>query len=141
MKTFNELLNRIIFLGKQAATQDYTKPEDAHKLRGSLAGFEACRNKSPSEIAALLAEADRDVTSSLDSPSEVYWEKVCRLAEIEWTANVLSAALANEGLPTIVNPTARGVLQAAKILAEPLSATWEMEQEPHPPTPVSKRED
>src|SRR6266850_6254100 len=56
--TLNDTLNHIIDDGIEAARLDYPKPGDILKREGSIAGFEACRGKSPAEIAALLAEAN-----------------------------------------------------------------------------------
>ena len=48
---------------------------------------------------------------------ERYWRVRCFALEVEWTCNVVSAALVNQGLgEAIVPPTARGVMQAARIL-------------------------
>ena len=114
---YQEFLAKIIATGMEAARADYSKLEDAHRLRGSLAGFEACRGKSPQEISALLGLARVEVARAYDSEDlDRYWELVCRALEIEWTANVLSAALLTEGQPVIVAPTYRGILHAHRLL-------------------------
>jgi hypothetical protein len=114
----NSFLTRIIDDGIRAARRDYAHKPD--RLRGALAGFEACRGKTPEEIANLLAAArtatrDAQLVPQRDSTIS-YWEIRCREAEIEWVANCLSAALAGIGLRTIITPTARGYMKAAEVL-------------------------
>ncbi len=117
MMDYQAFLAKIIETGVKGAHADYAKPEDARKLRGSLDGFEACRGKSPREISVLLAEARTRVTLAYGGEDiEHYWELVCLASEIEWTANVISAALLMEGQPTIVTPTYRGILHAYRLL-------------------------
>jgi hypothetical protein len=114
-----EFLERVINEGIEAATADYTKPTDKSRLTGSIEGFEMCRGKTPPELRDLHGQG-------LKNTGEAYWkhqdniEEYRRInsqgAEIEWTCNVVSAALMNQGLPVIVPPTARGVMKAAAIL-------------------------
>jgi len=115
-EVYQVFLDKIIETGMEAARVDYCKPKAANKLRGSLAGFEACRGKSLQEIGALLAEARAQEIAARGGDNERYWELVCRSREIEWTANVLSAILMSSGQPTIVPPTCRGVLHAHRLL-------------------------
>jgi len=115
MTHYNYFLNCIIDDGIAAVKIDYKdKPQE---LEGAIAGFEACRGKNPVELAQLLASA-RKATHEAYRDREVtdYWRIVCYEAEIEWTCNCVSAALANESLPVIVTPTARGMFKAAEIL-------------------------
>jgi len=116
---YEDFLRSVIEDGIEAATRDYTKPDQAHKLAGSLAGFEACRGKSPEELAVLLLEIRRKVAimrfKPLDDERD-YWHWRCHEAEVEWVCNVVSAALLNEGKTTIVPPSANGMMAAAKIL-------------------------
>lgn len=126
--TYSAFLKRIIDDGIAAAKADYTHPEKAHMLRGSIAGFEACRGKTPHEIAELLIES-RKLAQRLyferdeDPNAEKYWEANCFALEVEWVANVLSAGMTCqmgatelEKAQAIVPPTARGVMKAAEIL-------------------------
>lgn len=112
-------LEQIINDGIEAAKRDYAAPRQAAKLKGSIAGFEACRGLQPLEIAALLKrrqEMTRQAFCDRQRGSESYWEIRCFEAEVEWVANCVSAVLMNQGLPVIVNPTARGVIKAAEIV-------------------------
>lgn len=118
--TLGGLLERTIDDGIDAARRDYTEPRDAERLEGSVAGFEACRGRTPEQLAVLLTEARRETQAAYradpDPAATRYWYWRCRELEVEWVCNVVSAVLANEGLPTIVPPTARGVMKAAEIV-------------------------
>lgn len=119
---YEDYLSQIIDDGIAAANRDYTKPRDASKLRGSIAGFEACRGLEPQAIAALLQECGDKTAQALHAShaneitTDAYWEVRCFELEVEWVANCISAVLMNQGLPVIINPTARGMMQAAKIV-------------------------
>lgn len=118
--TIAEALDCIIDEGIEACRKDYA--DDEPKRTGSIEGFEACRGKVPSELAALLdcARAQQQrafIEASEDRIStEEYWRIQCFCAEIEWTCSVISAILMNNGFPIIVTPTMRGAMQAAKIV-------------------------
>jgi len=132
--TYEDLLARVIDDGIVAASRDYARSPS--KRRGAVAGFEACRGKSPDQLRQLLHDArlaTRNATERhhplyrkrldaywetrcYEAEIDAYWETRCYEAEIEWVCNVVSAALANQGLPTIVPPTARGVMAAAVVL-------------------------
>ena len=118
-------LDAVIDRGLAAAREDYAKRPE--KLEGAVAGFEACRDKQPAELQTLLAEA-REKTRDLhwdnvltqheraNDRTYAYWIQVCYENEVEWVCNCVSALLANEGRPTIVPPTARAVIAAARIV-------------------------
>jgi hypothetical protein len=114
---YQVFLNKVIDDGIEAARRDYAAPEAARKLKGSIAGFEACRSKPPGEIAALLIKVHSEAMALWGgNDHDAYWEARCKEAEIEWVANVVSAALQANGQPEIVAPTCRGVMKAAEIL-------------------------
>lgn len=112
-----EFLHQVIEHGITGAKADYCKPEQADKLRGSLAGFEACRGKNPKELLELLQEASKDTQKAHLDWAGNYWEVRCREAEIEWVCNVVSAVLVmSKAGPPITMVTARGVMAANRIL-------------------------
>lgn len=111
-----EFLTKVVDTGIEAAKRDYAAPGDAHRLAGSIEGFEACRGKFPPEISDLLTQARADVATAYGGDIDIYWKQVCRAAEIEWTANVLSAILLMSGQPVIVPPTYRGIIHAYRLL-------------------------
>lgn len=116
---FETFLSRVIKEGIEAAKGDYTRLDQKTKLKGSIAGFEACRGKSPIELGKLLKEADAKTTAHMREERddvEGYWEVRCFAAGVEWVCNVVSSALVNQGLPEIIPPTARGVMKAASII-------------------------
>jgi hypothetical protein len=108
-------LNRIIEDGIAAAKKDYEN--DQQKRDGATKGFDECRGKTPEELVALWTEASKKVQDDLGEAND-YWFWRCREAEIEWTCNVVSAMLVNQGKPALFSwqPTARGGMKAAEIL-------------------------
>ena len=112
--TYQHFLDRVIGDGIAAARQSYAGQPD-HPA-GSLEGFEACRGKNPPELALLLEEARKVAAEAHLRGAPDYWKVRCREAEIEWTCNCVSAALANEGKPPIIPPTARAYLKLAEIV-------------------------
>jgi hypothetical protein len=54
---YGQFLTRVIGEGIAAAERDYTRPDQEQKLRGSIAGFEACYGKTPAQLAELLSAA------------------------------------------------------------------------------------
>jgi hypothetical protein len=109
-----DLLERIINDGIDAAKKDYAA--DSPKLKGSIAGFEACRGKYTLELAIVLEKARKVTVEAYSKRVENYWEIRCFEAEVEWVANCVSASNLNMGFPVIVNPTARGMMKVAEIL-------------------------
>lgn len=112
-------LDRIIDDGFGAAKHSYDN--DDVKLRGAVAGFEACRGLSPVLLGRLLEKAHQsflDLRPFGDNPDlePEYWWRRCFELEVEWVCNVMSAWLMHQGLPTIVPPTARGALKAAEVV-------------------------
>jgi hypothetical protein len=117
--TLNDALNQIIDDGIEAARFDLSKPTDRLKREGSITGLEECRGKRPSEIAALLVEAETRSSQAIRDrdPIEHYWYWRCRAFEIEWVANVLSCVMHTQGWrPITPHMTARGIMKAAKIM-------------------------
>lgn len=114
MATIMQVLEHVINDGLEAVKDSYK--EGSNKLKGSIAGFESCRNKTVQELEQLLNEASQMVYNARLIEHEDYWFWRCKQAEIEWVCNVISVILLNEKLPIITAPTARGVLKAAEIL-------------------------
>lgn len=113
--SYEQFLNRIIEDGIKAAKADYTTIGNKDKLDGSLLGFEQCRGKNLEELADLLASShavERAVSSITGSSPFLR----CQVLEIEWVCNCVSAMLMNQKLPTIIEPTCRGVIKAAEVL-------------------------
>lgn len=119
----NDLLNAVIDDGIYELTTMYTRPNQKIKRDGGIEGFEACRGKSNEELLLLLKEAQRKTRQKqeecLEKKSDIiddYWGVVMYERQIEWTLNVLSAAMYAHGLSPVVSPTARGMRKAAEIL-------------------------
>ena len=112
MLPYVDFLDRVLADGIEAAKADYAN--DLVKLQGAWEGFAQCRNKTPAEILALWEQAHREAETAALNRAVDYWRLRCRAGEIEFTLNVLSAALCVPLLAWL--PTARGVLCAARIL-------------------------
>lgn len=113
---YNDALTKIIDIGIEAAKRDYARQVQVQKRNGSLQGFGECCGLSVEGLAALLGNADARADIARRDQAADYWYWRCRQAEIEWVCNVISAMLMNEGLPVIIQPTARGLLMADRIL-------------------------
>lgn len=116
--TYKEFIERVINEGIEAAKVDYIKPEDQERLEGSIAGFEACRNKYPFQLVDVLNEANEEMNQAYTERKKNYWWFRCFQAEVEWVCNVVSAMLINNQQASITSylPTARGFMKAAEII-------------------------
>jgi len=116
---YNEFLTRVIDEGIQAATADYVEESDKERLEGSIAGFNACRDKTPEQLVEVWSEVSAKVNNAFGNPEENYWYHRCFQLEVEWVCNVVSAMLMNEGYTTPLLawlPTANGAMKAASII-------------------------
>jgi len=117
-----DAINKIIDEGIEGACRDYSEPRNKSKREGSVKGFEDCRGKSPAEIEALLlAASEASQRAFIDvnegrMTSDEYWYWRCRTIEIEWVTNVLSHIMVAQGWAPIGIMTAKGGLQAARII-------------------------
>jgi len=117
-------LDAIVNRGIEASKRDYRDKPD--KLAGAIAGFSACRDKTPLQLLALLEEANkatheaRNRVNTNKLPSQEYWKIRCYEAEIEWVCNCVSVLLTNQGekspFPHHVGPTARAFSTVASIV-------------------------
>jgi hypothetical protein len=126
--TFNEFVTAVIDGGLASIQEDPNITRRPARLEGARQGFELCRGKLPTELAGLLNESARlerdalEKTMSEDGVEEgterdaAFMHAQYRHLQIEWVCNCVSAALWNQGLPTIIAPTARGLMRAAEIL-------------------------
>lgn len=112
----NQFLEQVIDDGIEAVKKDYTRPNQVQKRSGAIAGFEACRNKPPFELKALLKFCADATTRAYHDDKEKYWWYRCYEVEVEWVCNCVSAVLLNAGRSVIIKPTARGMKKAAEIV-------------------------
>lgn len=117
---FTTFLDRLIDDGISAAKDSYRRPEQQQKLLGSIAGFDACRQVRGihvhKDLGELLDSSKSATACARDQDKAKYWWYRCYEMEVEWVCNCVSAVLHNEGLPTIITPTMRGVFKAADIV-------------------------
>jgi hypothetical protein len=119
----HSFIMRVVQDGIEGAKNDPGISRHPKRLAGSIAGFEACLGKNLAELAKLLEDANRDCVlpegghAGNEDVTESYWEKRYYAIQIEWVCNCVSAALMSQkDVPLIVNPTARGAMNAARIL-------------------------
>ena len=119
--TYDQFLTRIIDDGIIAATEDYKN--NGPQLNGSIRGFEACRGKTPAQLADLLVEANTAASAAIKqrpntNDLSAYQEARHFAAEVEWVVNCVSAVLINEGQAplTSYHPTVRAVKKVAEII-------------------------
>ena len=110
------MLNFIIDDGIMEIRMTMTRPEDAMKLEGGIEGFESCRGKEPGQIMDLLSDAAVARVKAMEEGADDYWRLRMKEAQIEYTAAVLSVALRQLGLPTIVPISAKAQLRYLDIV-------------------------
>ena len=116
---YNEFLTKVIDEGIESVKTDYTKSEDKNRLDGSIAGFEACRDKLSDQLVKTWQKATDDMNIAFHERKDNYWWFRCYQAEVEWVCNVVSAMLMNEGHITPLLswlPTANGYIKVASII-------------------------
>jgi hypothetical protein len=115
---YKYFLEKVINDGIKAAKEDYSNENKKEYLEGSLAGFEACRNKQPLDLIEVWKEAQEYIKLNYDDISK-YWFFRCYQLEVEWVCNVISAILINEKKPPIFSwlPTVNAQIKAFKIIS------------------------
>lgn len=111
----DNFITKVVDIGIAAARVDYAK--HPIKLRGAIAGFEACRNLDLESLALLLKSTRTATLAARDVP-DTYWWFRCYELEVEWVCNCVSATLVQSGKEPIIPPTHRGMLLAMKIFQE-----------------------
>lgn len=113
---WDNFINQVVDRGIEAAKRDYTRADQKALLDGSVAGFTACRDTSVTELIKILQKAWKEFAKVDPSLTESIWFARGYYNEVQWVCNVVSAALYNQNLPVIIQPTARGMRTAAEIL-------------------------
>lgn len=116
--TRSEFLNTIIEDGIKEVMATYTRPDQKEKMDGSIAGFEACRDRSDEELLMLKGKAEETCRRAMLEKANDYWWHRCFELQVEWTLNVLSAAMYVHDMDVLVPVTARGMAKAMNILKE-----------------------
>lgn len=87
------ILNQTIESGIFQAKQSYYRIDDFHKLEGSIAGFEACRNCSLQQISDLIKESNDYVQEARLKNLDNYWFFRCYNAEVYFVYKKLELLL------------------------------------------------
>lgn len=119
-----KFLECVINDGIETTKRDYSKPEDSFRLKGSIEGSESCRFKRSDQLEHVLNSARMNSKSALDAYIieknddllNEYWYRRCFEDEVEWVCNCISAIMINQGLESIIPPTARGMIKASEII-------------------------
>lgn len=111
-----DLLNAIIDDGITEVLLAYQRPDQKQKRDGAVAAFEACRMKSDKELLVLMENAREEAKQAMHGRAEDYWWHRMYELQVEWTLNVLSAAMYANDMTPIINPTQRGMNKAIDIL-------------------------
>lgn len=132
--TIEQLLDETIRRGIEGAKRDYNRPDNADKLRGSLAGFERARQLPityehfEAEIMKLEGKL-RDMMRN--NIREGYWERRCYQAEIQWVFEVLKVAWRRYPLSGNAVMTYQAILTGES----PTSVPYLNKYTPHVPRP------
>lgn len=112
---FKEFVNKVCDTGIEGAKESYK--DRPNMLKGSIAGFEACRDLKPDQMLSLLKKARGEAAyQMMQKDIDLYWEHTCFANEVEWVVNCVSAVLMNEGKTPIGAVTSRGLMHANDIL-------------------------
>ena len=114
--TRHDLLMAIIDDGTTEIPLAYPRPDQKNKREGAVAGFEACRDQDDQALLTLLDAARGRTRQAMISGAADYWWHRMFEAQVEWTLNVMSAALQAHGMEPLIPPTARGMNKAMDIL-------------------------
>ena len=99
---YYEFLEHCIDDGIAAVNKTYVKDADRLKLKGSIAGFEACRNKTAEQLERLLVEAGKVVSgvrvdAGGDRERIDYWYFRYYELQVEGVCDVVGAMLDAQG--------------------------------------------
>ena len=114
--TRHDLLMAIVDDGVTEIPMAYPRPDQALKREGAIAGFEACRGLDDEALKGLLATARANTAAAMSANASDYWWHRMYELQVEWTLNVLSAAMDANGETPLTPYTARGLAKAADIL-------------------------
>lgn len=118
---YKTLLDRIISDGIAEVREAYAAPAEHHKRDGAVEGFEACRDRSPAELAELWRAAEDEASKMVReqrSDGTRYWKLRYKALQIEFVCNVVSVGLVNSGHPPLLGhlPTVRGAMKYAEVV-------------------------
>ena len=114
--SYKKFLEQVINDGIKAVKHDYIRADQKLIKKGSIEGFESCRNKNPLELSNVLKIAQSKSHKAMLNQVKNYWYYRGFTLEVEWVCSVVSAILMNAGQPVIITPSARGVIKAAEII-------------------------
>lgn len=114
-----QFVNRVVDEGIKAAKRDYARSDQREKLKGSIAGFEACRDNEPIDLKLLLDSAHQATETAREDGDEMFWWYRCYEAEVEFVCKCVSVVLMRDKYPKIAEPCSRSIALTEKILRTP----------------------
>jgi hypothetical protein len=112
---YQDFLNTIVEYSLPLVENFYKDNKAA--LEGARAGLLACRDRTPPQLALLLARVENVRTLALHNTLvNRYFRLASYSSEVEWICNVVSAALVSMGMDPIIPSTNRGFAMAARII-------------------------
>lgn len=111
---FKQFVTKVVEEGIAGAKRDYQNQE--MKLRGAVAGFAACVDKTGGELRELLFAAKSSRQQAYIEEDDNYWWYRCYEAEVEWVCNCVSVVLVSGGTTPLVEPTIKCTAHVKKIL-------------------------
>lgn len=113
---YQEFLAKVIDGGIVAARANYVG--QPLRIEGAIAGFEACRGKTSSELLFVLAEADLKQREAFAQESPDFWKYRCAELEVDWVCNCVSAFEVLNGRLSLgaVWPTARAMRRTIEVM-------------------------
>lgn len=98
----------------------YQIPQEESSMKFHTDGFEACRNKPPHELAALLQESVKNRAEHFGQSD--YWYFRRYEVQVEWICNIVSVLLAARGNAPLAAhlPTSAAAEQLARLIGKQL---------------------
>jgi hypothetical protein len=91
---------------------------DIQKRDGFLAGLEACRDKSPGELAEMLVAANTAMDAAQRGNHPRQGEAIAFRAAVLWVCECVSCAMADLGREPLLTPGQKAHVKAAQITSE-----------------------
>ena len=112
---YQDFLNKTVDESLPLA-EDFYRDHKA-SLEGAKAGLLACKDRTPPQLANLLARAESARTTALhNTVVDRYLRLASFSSEVEWVCNVVSAALVSMEMDPIIPSTKKGYALASRIV-------------------------
>jgi hypothetical protein len=120
-------INRVCADGIATAKACYSRPNQADRLQGAIEGYELCQGiEHTDHLMEALHKANARAMQAFGDQADDYSRWSCRVSEIEWVCDVVSAAFIAKGFQPLgpLWPTVRAMIKAASILGTRQGRVW-----------------